>query len=364
MADSNDSPRDRIARAARLPPRRTVVQLQKRLRLGAGHVISDGALNVFAQAARRAPAARPERHNVEVIRDVPYMDTDRRAHHLDVYRPTKHPGPWPIVLYVHGGGFRMLSKDSHWVMGLAYARQGYLVFNISYRLAPKHRYPAAIEDVCHALAWVAALAEKYGGDPSRVVFAGESAGANLVTALTVATCYQRPEPYARIAWDTGLVANAVVPACGLLQVTDPERFTRRRSLPVWLSSVILEVSRTYLGDYRQPTIGELDMADPLLVLERGVAPDRPLPPFFIPCGTRDPLIEDSRRLHAALRALDVDAEAAYYEGEVHAFHAMVWRRAARRCWRDTYAFLNRFVRRAPASRAAVARAARVDDAAV
>jgi acetyl esterase len=327
-----------------MPPQRTVVQLQKRLRLGASHVVSDGMLNVVAKAARRAPAANPERHNVEVIRDIPYMDTDRRAHHLDIYRPTKHPGPRPIVLYIHGGGFRMLSKDSHWIMGLAYARQGYLVFNISYRLAPRHPFPAAIEDSCDALAWVGQNAEKYGGDLSRISFAGESAGANLVTALSVATCYRRPEPYARRAWDTGIVANAVIPACGMLQVSDAERFSRRRSVPIWINSVLLEVSRSYLHGYRQPEPGVLDLADPLLVFERGEQPDRPLPPFFIPCGTKDPLLDDTRRLHAALQALGVESEAAYYEGEIHAFHAMVWRRAARRCWRDTYGFLDRFAR--------------------
>ena len=165
-----------------------------------------------------------------------------------------------------------------------------------------------------------------------------------VSALTIATCYRRPEPYAQLAWNTGLVANAVVPSCGLLQVSDPERFSRRRSMPVWVNSVILEVSRAYLGDYRQPVVGELDLADPLLVFERGDPPDRELPPFFIPVGTKDPLLDDTRRMHQALVDMGVEAEAEYYDGEIHAFHAMVWRRAARRCWRDTYAFLDRFAR--------------------
>lgn len=55
------------------------------------------------------------------------------------------------------------------------------------------------------------------------------------------------------------------------------------------------------------------------------------------------LLDDTRRMHAALTALGTATEAAYYPGEVHAFHAFIWRKAARQCWRDTYAFLDKHV---------------------
>ena len=71
--------------------------------------------------------------------------------------------------------------------------------------------------------------------------------------------------------------------------------------------------------------------------------DRPLPPFFVPVGTRDPLLDDSRRLEKALATLNVPCEARYYPGGIHAFHALVWDPAARRCWRDALAFLDRHV---------------------
>src|SRR5690606_5988723 len=122
-------------------------------------------------------------------------------HRLDVYRPAHAEGPRPVVLYVHGGGFRILSKETHWLMGLYFARRGYVVFNIGYRLAPKHPFPAALEDSADALGWVVQNAHRYGGDPTRLVLAGESAGANLVTSLTLACCYRREEPYARRVFD-------------------------------------------------------------------------------------------------------------------------------------------------------------------
>ena len=284
------------------------------------------------------PAARPARHGVERIRDLAYTESGRAEHRLDVYRRPDATGPRPIVLYVHGGAFRSLSKNTHWLMGLAYARRGYLVFNASYRLAPRHRFPAAVEDVCAAYRWVVANAERWGGDTSRLVLAGESAGANLVTAVAIATCYRRPEPWARSVWETGLVPSVVLPACGMFEVSNVERFLRHKKLPWWVSDQLVACADGYLP--REASSVSLDLADPLTVFERGDRPDRPLPPFFMPVGMRDPLIDDTRRLHAALASLGVTSRARYYPGEVHAFHGLIWRPAARECWRETFAFID------------------------
>jgi acetyl esterase len=245
-----------------------------------------------------------------------------------------------VVLYVHGGGFRILSKDTHWPMGLAFASRGFVVFNINYRLAPRHRFPAAVEDCCAAFAWLTRNAAAWGGDPSRIVLAGESAGANLVTSLAVAASWSRPEPWARAVWDTGVSPRAVLPACGLLQVTDAGRFRRRKpGLPTFINDRILEVAGAYLPRDAGPDA--LEMADPLCIIERAGPTGRPLPPFFVPVGTADPILDDTRRLAAALDRRGVPCEARYYDGEVHAFHAFVFRRAARRCWSDAFAFLAR-----------------------
>ncbi len=309
-----------------------------------GAIAVDGFFNGVSRLARLHPKARPARHGIHREVDVPYADTGSRDHLLDVYRPSAGSGPLPIVFYVHGGGFRILSKDTHWVMGLAFARRGYLVFNVSYRLAPKHRYPAAIEDVCRAYAWVVENAARYGGDPSRIVLAGESAGANLVTSLSLALSYERPEPFARTAWDTGVTPRAVVASCGVFQVSDIERLRRRKpTMSPFVADRLSEVTHNYLG--AEPPLCSLDFADPLVALERRERPDRPLPPFFLPVGTRDPLLPDTRRLSAALEGLGVPVDTRYYPGELHAFHAFVMLPAARRCWAHTYAFLDRHVPR-------------------
>jgi acetyl esterase len=310
------------------------------LRRRVGGLAVDSFFRGASSLGRLHPRSDPARHQVEVLRDRPYREGGDPCHLLDVYRPTTGAGPWPTVLYVHGGGFRILSKDTHWVMGLALARRGLVVFNINYRLSPRHPFPAALEDTCAAYRWLLEHASDFGGDPGRIALAGESAGANLVTSLVVACCYPRREPWARAVFETGVVPRAVLPACGVFQVSDPGRFARRRRLARWVQDRLEEVSQAYLGEAPDdPVLREL--ADPLLLLERGAPPERPLPPFFLAVGTRDVLLDDTRRLAAALERLGVPREARIFPGEVHAFQAFVWREAARRFWRDAHAFLAR-----------------------
>lgn len=324
-----------------------------------GTALFDGFFNGIARVALLHPQSKPKRHAVERIVDLRYAEgTKTRDHLLDVWRPIAKPSapsssgrtfsrrhdgpPWPILFYVHGGAFRILSKDTHWIMGLTFARRGFIVFNISYRLAPKHRFPEPLADVCNAFDWVVKNAARFGGDPNRIVLAGESAGANLVSSLSLALAYERPEPFARVAWDTGVVPRAVVPACGVFQVSELARLKHRKpGMSSFISDRLDDVETSYLGPGPWPCA--LDLADPVCFLEKGEAPARPLPPYFLPVGTKDPLLPDTRRMAEALRGLGVEANDRYYPGQRHAFHAFVGRPAARRCWADTFAFLDRHV---------------------
>jgi acetyl esterase len=305
----------------------------------AGALVVDNLFRALARAGKATPMARPERHHVTIERNFAYGPLPE--HRFDVYRPQRSSPPWPTVLYIHGGGFRILSKDTHWMLGLAFARQGYLVLNIDYRLAPQHPYPAAIEDSTAAFRYLVDHAAGLGADLSRLIFAGESAGANLVTSLALTTAYRRDEPHARAVFDTGITPTAVVPACGIFQVSDTARFHRRKPVPSWLRDRLTEVEDSYL---RGANGHNLDLADPVVTFERGEKPHRQLPAFFLPVGTRDVLLDDTRRLAAALRKLGAPVEDRYYPGGVHAFHAMVFRREARQCWADTFQFLHKHVR--------------------
>ncbi len=125
----------------------------------------------------------------QVDRDIAYGDHER--HRLDVHiadmesvgdesGPSNHGAP--VLVFVHGGGF--VGGDKH-VPGMpmydhigAWAvRNGWVGVTITYRLAPEHTWPSGAQDVAAAVEWVRGNIAAYGGDPSRIVLAGHSAGA-------------------------------------------------------------------------------------------------------------------------------------------------------------------------------------------
>ena len=302
--------------------------------------VISGLFTGLSSAARSVSFRNPAKHGVEVFKDVPYRSPlDRSGDHLlDVYRPA-HMGvePRPVVLHVHGGGFTILSKDTHWLMGMRLARMGYVVFNINYRLAPKGRFPLAFEDCADAYAWVVQNAHIYGGDISRFVLAGESAGGNLVSALALAAVTVQPDPGAHRVFESGVVPRAVVPICGMLQVSDVARHARGKKHSVLALSRMQKIEASYLPQDGRANFG---LADPLLVAESELKALRPWPAFFLPCGTWDPVLDDTVRMGPALQRAGARAEVRLYAGEPHAFHALVFRKKARACWRDIGRFLD------------------------
>lgn len=276
---------------------------------------------------------------IERLRDIPYRPGGDPGHLLDVYRPKQRDGKLPVLIYMHGGAFRILSKDSHWLVGAQFASAGMLCININYRLAPKHAFPAALEDAADAFAWVVEHAESYGGDPSQIVIAGESAGANLTCALTVASCFERSEPVAKRIWSIGVIPAAIMPACGILEVTRPERYADK--VASWLvMDRIRTVPKSYVPDWR-PGDSSIPLADPLCVLESSDRSHRPWPATFIGCGDADPIADDSARLERALSRRGRDVTLEWYPKQPHGFQMMIWRDEAKRFWDDSLAFLGR-----------------------
>ncbi|MCA9972857.1 MAG: alpha/beta hydrolase fold domain-containing protein, partial [Anaerolineales bacterium] len=100
-----------------------------------------------------------------------------------VYRPAA-ARPLPLLVYFHGGGWVVGSLETHdTICRRLAADAGRLVVSVDYRLAPEHKFPAAVEDAFAALTWAAAHAGELGGDAARLAVAGDSAGGNLAAVV-------------------------------------------------------------------------------------------------------------------------------------------------------------------------------------
>ncbi len=295
----------------------------------------DGALHTVAGVAGLLPRFDLEARGVRVTRDVPYA-----AHHacrLDVYSPANAAGA-PVVLYLHGGGFRVGSKRSHAVVAEPLVTAGFVVVLVDYRLAPAHPFPAALDDCAAAFLWVASNIGRYGGDSARIAIAGESAGANLALSLALGAAHRFVRPSVRRVFDSGITPRAVLPLCGFLQVSDPERFDSigRGPHPL-VRDRLRSISRGYLDG--ADTEHGLELASPLLVLESELALDRRFPPAFISCGDRDPILDDSLRLGRALEKRSIEHTLRIEPGQLHGFQVVVVTKEATRHWAHAVDFL-------------------------
>ena len=311
-----------------------------RVQQPARRVALDVGLYALAVSADLLPSVRQRMAASRLVEDIEYAHHGDVCLRLDLLVP-QSPPPHPVLVYLHGGAFAIGSKRTHRALAAAYASRGYLVCNVDYRLAPEHPFPAAIEDACAAWRWAVDHAAQHGGVPQRAALAGESAGANLALAVTLACCTPRPEPYAAPLFERSVAPRAVLLYCGFLQASMPTRH-RGPGISALAARVAHDASHSYLGKSAERPGPEHALADPLLVVEAMAAAPR-LPPIFIAVGLEDPVAEDSLRLARALQRLRSPCEVHEYPGETHAFHVMFWRTEARRCWRETFTFLDRWL---------------------
>jgi len=132
---------------------------------------------------------------VKVVTDIKYR-TDSAAvkdrNILDVYIP-KGVKDYPVLFLVHGGTWQHGSKDYFKAVGTAFAQRGIGVVCPNYRLSPKVKHPAHIEDVAQAFAWTVDTIAAHGGDPKKIVVAGHSAGGHLASLLATDGKYLKAE---------------------------------------------------------------------------------------------------------------------------------------------------------------------------
>lgn len=117
--------------------------------------------------------------------NIEYSNPDNQHLQLNMARPAEGNGPFPAVICIHGGGFRAGTRDGYNNLITQLAERGYVAVTVTYRLAPKYQFPAAVYDVKAAVRWLRANAAKYHIDPNKIGVTGGSAGGHLAQFLGV-----------------------------------------------------------------------------------------------------------------------------------------------------------------------------------
>ncbi|MBV9354783.1 MAG: alpha/beta hydrolase [Chloroflexi bacterium] len=203
-----------------------------------------------------------------------------------------------VLLYLHGGGYAAGSFATHQLVAEKVAQAaGVRALLPAYRLAPEHRFPAAVNDALAAYRW---LIEEYGANPSRMVVAGDSAGGGLTIVLAVS------------AREAGLPLPAALvcisPWTDLAGTGETMR-TKAGIDPCFTPEDLHLQAREYLGD-ADPT---QPVASPLYADLHG------LPPLLAQVGEDELLLDDARRLVERAHATGVDATLEVWPGLWHIF---------------------------------------------
>jgi acetyl esterase len=216
-------------------------------------------------------------------------------------------GPFPLVVFFHGGGWVLGDLDTHDPFCRALcAGAGCVVISVGYRLAPEHPFPAALDDALAATHWVAEHAAEVGGDPARIALAGDSAGGNLsaVTALRIRdeggpTLRGQLLIYAAVGYHTPPTTS---------YIENAEGYGLTREAAIWFYD-------QYLAEESQATN---PYAAPLL------APDlRGLPPALVITAEYDVLRDEGELYVERLRAAGVPVRLSRYDGVHHRFAEMI-----------------------------------------
>ncbi|HBH54270.1 MAG TPA: alpha/beta hydrolase [Planctomycetaceae bacterium] len=235
---------------------------------------------------------------------IEYSNPDNQHLQVNLARPKSGDGPFPAVICIHGGGFRAGHRDGYNNLCLRLAERGYVAITVSYRLAPKYQFPAAVHDVKAAVRWLRANAGKYKVDPQRIGVTGGSAGGHLAQFLGVTAGVRQFEGEGGHADQSSSVACVV-------NVYGPSDFTQSYGKSVDAA----EVLPLFLGGNVEQARRRHILASPLYWVTPEAAPTLCIH------GTEDKYVahEQAVWLIDRLKAAEVPAELLTLPGAGHGF---------------------------------------------
>jgi acetyl esterase len=224
-----------------------------------------------------------------------------------VYTPKKlrkTDGLAPCLVFFHGGGWVIGNLETHDVVCRKLADEGELiVISVDYRLAPEHKFPAAVDDAISATNWVAANAKQFGVDASRLMVGGDSAGGNLAAVVSLA---------ARDGHGPNIAGQVLIYPATDFAMTHPSHGEPETSI-LLTHSVIRWFSNHYLGaadihDWRASPARARTLIG--------------LPPTYVLTAGADPLRDEGEEYARRLQEAGVPVTYRHYPGQFHGFFTM------------------------------------------
>ncbi len=226
---------------------------------------------------------------------------------LRLYKPlgtTAATGPLPVLVYFHGGGWTIGDLDTHDIPCRQLVQAaGCAVLSVDYRLAPEHRFPAAVDDCIAAVRWARAQAARLGLDATRIAVGGDSAGGNLAAVVSLTERDAGTPLQFQLLLYPATDMRAVAPSHqangqGYLLTSDSIAYYRGHYVP----------DAAQWADWR---------VSPLLASDHSR-----LPPALVITAGYDPLRDEGRQYADALSAAGTPCQYLCFERQVHGFFAM------------------------------------------
>ena len=236
---------------------------------------------------------------IQVLPNVTYRTINGWSGRLDLYKPVRATGGTPTLIWFHGGGWTINSKEAEMLYVLPYLEIGWAVVNVEYRLADVALAPAAVEDCRCAVRWVVDNAQKYGVDPQRLVLSGISAGGHLALAAGMLNEEARLDPSCDLpaGWTPAAIINWFGPSDVADLISGTNSFDQAQA---WLGA-------------RPDRLEIAKRISPLNYARRGIAP------VITIHGDRDDVIPyaHSTQLHERLQGSGVANELVTIRGRGH-----------------------------------------------
>lgn len=275
------------------PPTETLTAQQARQ----GHTPTDAVMDVMKE------------HNIAM--PPPVVDTTGKdipvqggTIHARIYSPRGGSGPYPMIVYYHGGGWVIADLNTYDASARGLAEQtGAVVVSVHYRQGPEHKFPTAHNDAFAAYQWALQNAASLNADPKKIAVAGESAGGNLACNVSI------------MARDKGVMMPLrqilVYPVAS--NDMNSESYQKYASAKPLNKPVMEWFARNYLGDMSKAS-------DPRIALVN--ANLKGLPPTTIIGAEIDPLQSEGKLLSDKLKAAGVEVNYKLYDGVTHEFFGM------------------------------------------